>query len=182
MVRLQERLNERRFLAALDDWEQALARYRQHLHRIGPKLPVGLRRLLDTVALHDARVLAIAQGQRGRFTITLHPETDPSRLVVLDYSLLEPPQKTVSLPPDVWSEPVAWLCDEVDVARPARHAGKIPTAPTFLHNILLTNGWEFRLHFASVTISRPAAVLPAGHSATGGQEKPHFQSSPRTIP
>jgi hypothetical protein len=33
--------------------------------------------------------------------------------------------------------------------------------PTFTHDILLSNGWEVRLRFRSMNVTRPAALLPA---------------------
>jgi hypothetical protein len=158
LMRLQDRSSTVRFHAALNDWENAVAAYRQHLQRVAPKLPGGLRRLIGSVALHDARVLAIAHGLRGRFSVTLHPESDPSRFVVLDYSLVEPPEVTVALHAAACSDPVAWLYDELDFVE----KGKRKVGPTFRHAILLSNGWELRLHFARVTVRRPAAFLPGG--------------------
>jgi hypothetical protein len=167
LLRLQDRSTTARFHAALDDWEAALATYRRHLQRIAPKLPSGLRRLLTSVSFHDAHVLAIGQGRgRGRgsaFSITLHPQSDPAHLLVLDYTVVEPPRKTMALPQEACSEPVAWLYDELDVV--AKRKGH--TAPTFLHQILLSNGWEIRLHFSSVAIKRPAALLPCGRGDNG---------------
>ena len=160
LVRLQDRSSAARFQAALDDWETALATYRRHLQRIAPKLPGGLRRLISSVSCHDARVLAIGQGQRSAFSITLHPQSDPAHLLVLDYTAVEPPRKIMALPLEACSEPVAWLYDELDVV--AKRKGQ--SAPTFLHEILLSNGWEIRLHFSSVAIKRPAALLPCDPS------------------
>ena len=165
LLRLQDRSTTARFQAALDDWEKALATYRRHVQRIAPKLPGGLRRLITSVSCHDAHVLAIGQGQ-GRscaFSITLHPQSDPAHLLVLDYTLVEPPRKTMALPLEACSEPVAWLYDELDVVvKRKEHA-----APTFLHEILLSNGWEIRVHFSSVAIKRPAALLPCGRGDNG---------------
>jgi hypothetical protein len=114
--------------------------------------------LVDSVYLHDARILDMWQGIGDRVTITLQPESDPSRLVVLVYGLLEPPQiNPDALPEAVRCEVAAWLYDEVDL-EPAGD-GKGP--PTFTHDILFSNGWEVRLRFRDVTISRPVPLLPA---------------------
>src|SRR5262245_28787525 len=78
------------FLSANEDWEKAVQGYQAHLERIRGKLPARLRQLVQSVALHDARVLDMWQGQRSKYSITLLPESDPSRLVVLAYSLEEP--------------------------------------------------------------------------------------------
>jgi hypothetical protein len=152
--------NEQAFLAAQDDWERAVTAYKERLESIRDGLPTSLRRLVDSVYLHDARVLDMWQGQGRRLTITLQPESDPSRLVVLAYSLTAPPQvEQAVLPAGVCSEPVAWLYDELD-AEPSV-VGEKGGTPTFTHNILLSNGWEVRLRFRSATVTRPVSIIPA---------------------
>jgi hypothetical protein len=108
--------DERTFLSGQAGWEHAVEAYQAQLRRIRPSLPAGLGRLIDSVYLHDARVLDMWQGRRSRFTITLQPESDLSRLVVLAYSLIEPARfDFAALPSEVHSKPVAWLYDELDV-------------------------------------------------------------------
>src|SRR5262249_18466521 len=105
-LRLGNLEDERAFLAAQEDWERAIAGYKAHLQRIRDQLPAGLRRLVETVYLHDARVLDVHQGKRSRFTITLQPESTPSQRVVLVYSLVEPPEiDHAALPESARSEP-----------------------------------------------------------------------------
>lgn len=163
-LRLGNLKNERAFLAAQADWERAIAGYTAHLRRIRASLPISLVRLVDSVYLHDARVLGIWQGPRSRFTVTLQPESDPSRLAILAYSLIEPARfNHGALPADVQSEPVTWLYDELDVdrssLRQAKNRGRIAR-----HDILLSNGWEIGLRFRKVKVSHPAAVLPTWHA------------------
>jgi hypothetical protein len=156
-LRLGNLADERTFLAAQEDWEQAVQRYRDHLGRVGKALPARLRRLVGTVCLHDARVLDMWQDGGRRLTVTLLPESEPARLVVLAYSLAGPPRvERGVLPPERCSEPVAWLYDELGVSRTTD--GK---TRTFTHDILLSNGWEMRLRFHRVGVSRPHALLPA---------------------
>ena len=82
--------DEQAFLAAQRDWEQAVDGYKGRLRRIRK----NCRRawLVDSVYLHDARVLDMWQGRRSRFTITLLPESAPGRFVILAYSVLEAPR------------------------------------------------------------------------------------------
>src|SRR5947209_1257367 len=124
-LRLGDLDHEAVFRAAQQEWEQTLARYQRHLQHIRSVLPAGLRRLLESVYLHDARVLDIWQGSVRRCTITLQPESDRARLVVLSYSLVEPPslQQGV-LPAAVRSEPVAWLYDELAVLKSASNGAR----------------------------------------------------------
>ena len=157
LVRLQDRSDERRFLAALDEWERALTNYQKQLTRVRGDLPDDLQRLLDTVPLHDARVLDMWWGGRSLFTITLHPDADLSRLAVLTYSLAGPPQVYPEvLPEAVRSRPVAWLYDELDFASEGR-----PEGSAFCHSILLSDGREVRLLFRNVTVKRPVPLVPA---------------------
>ena len=118
---------------------------------------------MDSIYLYDARVLDMWQGRRSRFIITLLPESAPGRFVILAYSLVETPRFAYgALPPEVHSQPVAWLYDELDVqpgaAASAGRRGRRLKA--FRHNILLSNGWEITLRFRNVSVSRPVALLP----------------------
>jgi hypothetical protein len=162
-----DRLEEREaFLAAQVEWEEALSGYREQLQRVRKDLPRGLRGLMQTVYLHDARVLAMQQDivrEGSQFLITLQPPSDPSRLVVLGYSLVEEPtiEQNV-LPPDRCQEPIEWLYDELDLDRPEgpRGLSAPPGKPTIRHNILLSNGWEVILRFRYAWVKRPLRVIP----------------------
>jgi hypothetical protein len=162
LVRLQDHSDERRFLAALEEWEAAVAAYREQLHRIQEALPAGLRHLVNTVALHDARVIDLSRGQRSRFTIILQPESDPSRQVVLAYSLVEPVEIIEdALPEAARSQPLQWLYDELEDVQGADNSSQRERsgARTFLHSILLSNGWEVKLRFGRVNVTRPVSLL-----------------------
>lgn len=166
LVRLQDRSNERQFLAALESWEQALNDYRrqlediqQRLRTIQPQPPKYLHkffRFLDTVSLHDARVLVMSWGGERHFRIILHPELQPERLVVLSYSLREPPQIQANvLPEQLRSEPISWLYDEVTLEDQTRKGKQI-----LRHTILLSDGREVGLCFYYVTIELSISLVP----------------------
>src|SRR5688572_18695605 len=117
-LRLGNLNEEREFLAAQEQWEEAIAGYRAQLQRIRKELPRGLRQLVESVYLHDARVLSMHQKEEN-FVVTLQPESDPHRLVVLGYSLVEEPLvKMNQLPEDRCRTPIQWLYDELDLDRP----------------------------------------------------------------
>jgi hypothetical protein len=121
------------------------------------------------VYLHDARVLSMHQRE-DVLVATLQPESDPGRLVVLGYSLVEEPLvKQNQLPEDYCRTPIQWLYDEVDLDRPEGPRGLPAPAdrPTFRHDILLSNGWEVALRFRAVWVHRPIQVIPVvpGHAA-----------------
>jgi hypothetical protein len=86
---------------------------------------------------------------------------------VLRGSRRAPQFKPGALPAEVRSEPVAWLYDELDVDHKRdRKTGRRTRGLTLLHDILLSNGWEIRLRFYHVSVTRPAAVIPT--AAEGG--------------
>jgi hypothetical protein len=157
LARLQDRSHETSFLAALEDWEQAMAAYRNRLMEVRAGAPPEVQQLIDIAPLHDARVLDMWWGGRSQFTITLRPESDPSRLVVLTYSLLTPPTVQEVLPAAIRSEPIAWLYDEVDAA------DKTHEGPAFVHRILLSDGREVTLNFRNVLVERPVSFVPLAH-------------------
>ena len=161
-LRLGDLDDETTFLAAQAEWDTALSGYGEELKRIRKELPRGLRRLVETVYLHDARVLTMHQIEKD-FLITLQPPSDPDRLAVLGYSLVEEPIiDRNALPPERRREPIEWLYDELALDRPEGPRGlPAPSGrPTFRHHILLSNGWEVTLHFRSAWVKRPLRVIP----------------------
>jgi hypothetical protein len=145
------------FLAAQDEWEKALSGYREQLQRIRKGLPPHNRSLrgfvlsVHSVYLHDASVLAMHQSEEDCI-ITLQPPSDPERLTVLSYKLVEEPRIEQNvLPPERCREQIEWLYDELDLDGPE---------PTLRHNILLSNGWEVTLRFRWARVKRPLRVIP----------------------
>lgn len=133
-------------------WQEAAERY--GLARLRPKLPDGLRHLLETYYLHDADVLSMGQ-RRQSFVIVLRLDVPPRELLVLQYRLIQEP----TINRDVFKQehaaeagPVQWMYDEVDrIARPPE---------TFTHSILLSNGWEIQLCVRDVKVVRSETVFP----------------------
>jgi hypothetical protein len=155
LMKLQDRSNERSFIAALEEWERALDAYRKRLRHLRGESPSDLQLVLEAGSLHDARVLDMWWGGRTQFTITLQPEADAARLVVLTYSLFEPPTiEEDVLPEAVRSEPLAWLYDELDVRSRKKQS-------SFSHRILLSDGREVHLHFRNAIVKRPLSMVPA---------------------
>jgi hypothetical protein len=177
-LRLGDLEHEKSFLAAHEEWETAVAGYGEHLRKIHEDLPTGLRRLIESVYLHDARVLDIWQGPVSRLSITLQPESDRGHLAVLHYSLVQPPSiKTGILPALACSEPTAWLYDELDAVKPASNGRKRrqnAITKVFIHDILLSNGWEIELLFRDVTVSRPVPLIPHVPHLHGARAVPPF--------
>ena len=161
-LRLGNLDNETEFLAALQDWEDAISAYRAYSDEIKPKFLPTLRRFIGSAYLHDARVLSMHQNEEN-YVITLQSSSDPLRLVVFWYDLVEEPRVTTGLlPTERCREPIEWLYDKFDLDQPEGPRG-LPRAsgnPTFRHDILLSNGWEVALRFRQIEIKRPLRVIP----------------------
>jgi hypothetical protein len=78
--------------AAADEWEQAVAKYNAELDSIRPDLPPGVRALLASCSLHDARILSISEARRRpRLSLLIQLEGRPTRpgdLLELQYLLV----------------------------------------------------------------------------------------------
>ena len=113
-------------------------------------------------------------------SLTLRPQP-PSDLVVLGYTLTESPTINRAALPEVYrTEDVAWLYDELTHER-------VPGPPSWLtsadrakgdgratvttHDILLSNGWEVRLRFRKIKVSRPQTLIPARHPGENDHEE-----------
>ncbi|MBI1913863.1 MAG: hypothetical protein HYS12_03860 [Planctomycetes bacterium] len=176
-VRLQNCRDQQVFLDANQAWERAVESYGAQLEEIRPDMPEGLRQLTDLGSLHDASVLSAWQG-RTRLTVVLHPELEASRLVVLTYHLVDPPYiDRTAIPDEYRSSHTLWLYDEIgleretvfDVTARVQFRSEDPAATgsrresrarVFTHDILLSNGWEMRLRFHYLEVSRPTGLIP----------------------
>jgi hypothetical protein len=109
------------------------------------------------VCLHDATVLGEWQG-RTRLHLLVRPEGGGDRLVLLTYTLAEPPRVTVAaLPAELRSPQPVWMYDEVGVERQSPR-GRASKGPVFTHSILLRDGRELSLRFRRFQMARPEAL------------------------
>jgi len=131
-------------------WEEAAARYEAYLESIRPGLPEAVLALLDGYDLHDARVLTM--GQRGQeFVVSLQLDIPPRDVLTLTYRLAGPPViRKLSFPSG--GEKALWLYDEIE--RTATNP------PSFVHAILLSNGWEVAVPFHDIATTTLTAVYP----------------------
>lgn len=142
---------------ANEEWESALAEYREHLSRIWDSMPSPVRKLTE-VCLHDAEFLGLDQNVDPLLLPTdeLAPHTFWTATAIID---VNQKGKIVSLiyllwdrvrehaPMQRWPFSKAsphWLYDEVDVA-PGRQV-------MFSHRVLLSNGRVLEIPFVSAIV------------------------------
>jgi hypothetical protein len=123
-------------------------------------------------------VVSIWQAQT-RLTIVLQLQGEPSRLCVLTYSLIDSPYLDPSALPDQYrSGQATWLYDEIGIDRDTLfdaatgiqyrsgsqttvNGGQQRGAAVYTQDVLISNGWELRLRFHQLTITRPTALILA---------------------
>jgi hypothetical protein len=170
------RLQDLRDSAARKAWDRAGEQYSASLEKLWPRLPSTVRKLAALPLLHDAEVMCMTQS-RSNVSVTLEPETDDGRLIVLSYTFAEEPQINRSAFPDRYrTEYVAWLYDEIALGKPEANRPSSRRGTTtrnaqvavYHHDILLSNGWELSLRFRQVKITRPQRLLAADGNGKGG--------------
>lgn len=138
-----------------EEWDRVCEDYEAYLQTVLPRMPPGLKHLVEGYYLHDARVLSL--GRRGpTFVLVVQLDTPPQSILTCTYELLsEPNIQAEALPPDArfgWDPPL-WLYNEIE---------QVESEPGgWRENLLLSNGWEVALHFREVTVEEFDAILPA---------------------
>jgi hypothetical protein len=177
-VRLQDCETPDEFRAVNSEWELAAKRYSARLRDLTPRLTGALRRFVRHGSLHDARVLDIGTAER-KATLVVQEDLGQN-LLSFTYSLVDAPVFDRDALPDEHRTPHAlWLYDELDIdtkmlfnprlrmkkkarATSASAAGGDDWKPIYAHSILLSNGWEIRLRFHNLAISRTTSLLGVG--------------------
>ncbi len=141
--------------AAQEEWDCACDSYGHYFDSIKGKMPSGLRHIEESYQLHDAKVRGL--GKQGHsFVIVLQLDSPPQPLVTLTFDLVnEPKINPTDLPLQFRStgSVVEWQYDELEL---------IPgEPPIWSWSILLSNGWEVKLHFRDVQVQEAQALLPA---------------------
>jgi hypothetical protein len=157
--------------AAEADWEEAGDRYVAYLDTVRPQFTPGLRKIDDSYYLHDAEIRGMGQDGRS-FVIVLQLDTPPYSLLTFTYDLVdEPAIDREALPADYrcTGARVDWQYDEME---------RVPGDPaTWRQSILLSNGWEVRLHFRDVRVQEARALLPAPRTPTAAPLAPSVSQS-----
>jgi hypothetical protein len=155
---------------AAAQWDQVCRAYDNHLKRIRPSLPRAARSLLHCFCLHDARVLMMVLREEPlALSIFLELATPRDEGVQLVYVLVKGPAFLSHPSLQEAKAPLVWLYDEFEVQR-------TKGAPAFKHSILFANGWELRLSFREMRLTRykkifsPTMDHPGENGAREGLE------------
>jgi hypothetical protein len=136
-------------LAAYEEWERAIGRYRRRYRQLKPRFPKAVRQFEEELSLQGAEVMAPAKlatpvfpGSKEDVILvaqnlnTVIPEF-LNTLVVLQYAVAGEAviEKVDS---DVFPQTnPTWICDEIDVVEPG----------IFSHEILISTGRIVKLRF-----------------------------------
>ncbi len=144
---------------ANDEWESALAEYREHLSRIRDSMPSTVRKLTE-LCLHDAEFLGLEQNvdplllptneiaPHASWTATAIIDVNQKgKIVSLIYLLWDRVREHASMQRWPFSKECPhWLYDEVDVAPSPQRM--------FLHRILMSNGRVLEIPFVSALVHK----------------------------
>jgi hypothetical protein len=137
-------------------WQGRAGAYRKRLQEIKHRLPLGVRKLMRSLTLHDAELLTINHAEvrgRARFFLSFRLADGDGRAgVQLRYDLVKP-LKVVLHDSGVSGDPHLFaLYDEFDVAADG----------TVTHAILMTGGVELRVRFTNLLVTRFTQVVAPG--------------------
>jgi hypothetical protein len=141
--------------AAAVKWQGRAEAYRKRLREIHHRLPLGVRKLMRSLTLHDAYLLTMNHAKvRGRPQFFLNfqlADGDGRAGVQLRYDVVKPPK--VVLHDHVSADTVLFaLYDEFDVS----------AGGTLTHSILMTGGVEVRVRFANLHMTAFTRVVAPG--------------------
>lgn len=150
--------------AADAEYEALQTEHEKHLRRIEPELPAPVREF-NQLLLHDARVWSIAR-KGEQLLMVLHKQIPPRELVILSYTLTEEPYVNAeALPPRQRCPVMDFLYDELDLSGEGDRK-------QYTQSILFSNGWEMRLRFRDIRVTRaeplyPVPSMPFSPTSTG---------------
>ncbi len=143
-------------------WEEAGEHYVAYLDTVRPRFPAGLRRIDESYYLHDAIVCSMGRRQQT-FVMVLRLDPAPQSILTFTYDLVEDPVIIKDAIPqeEFGGGPlVEWQYNEIEMVE--------GNPPTWRESLLLSNGWELRLHFRDVRVEEAQAVLPTPGQVTPG--------------
>lgn len=161
-LRLQDTSDEPAWLAAHQEWEQALAAYWARVRELAARLPPegpfeGIRQYLQLGSLHDATITSCWYEGSDTLKIQVQPSLPGERLVLLEYLLTQDPFVLPNcLPPEYRSTTLEWMYDELTVLPQSVANGTM----IFNHALFLSNGWEMDITFSRLKVMRFHSIWP----------------------
>ncbi len=139
--------------AAQEEWEEIHRHYLDHLEKLRPKLPRGVKPLLRKFCLHDARLIALGLRHDNReLFLMLELDRPHHQGLTLTYDLTRRPELIRHPELSKPGTPIEWLYDELDLGKGGEH-------PIFRHSILFTGGRELELTFRTLRLTAFEKVL-----------------------
>jgi hypothetical protein len=92
--------------------------------------------------------------------VTLRLDTPPQSILTLVYDLVDDPVIIQDALPQEVGTIVEWQYNEIEMVD--------DDPPSWRESLLLSNGWEVKLHFRDVTVEEAEAVLPSPRHAQAG--------------
>jgi hypothetical protein len=139
--------------AAAAKWQERAEAYRKRLREIRHRLPLGVRQLMRSVTLHDAYFLTLNFAEvRGRQQLFLSFRLaggDGQAGVQLRYDVVKSLKAVVHEPNNSGDTGLFTLYDEFEAAADG----------TVTHSILMTGGFEIRVRFTNLVITRFTKVV-----------------------
>jgi hypothetical protein len=130
---------------ANEDWETAVEEYHKRLAKLGPRLVPNVRKLANSLCLHDAGYLGLRHPKIRQLdhSIAVLASQKEATVFLLVYTLAEEPQVHEAKPHWRFSKKqVHWLYDEFDIDSHGNQQ----------HEILLSNGKIIKLRFRDVQL------------------------------
>jgi hypothetical protein len=142
--------------AAAVRWQRRADAYRKRLRELQHRLPLGVRKLLRAITLHDASLLSVnlaTVGGRTHFFLSFRLADGVGRAgVQIRYDLVKPLKVLWHDPKVSEDERLFALYSEFDILADG----------TLTHAILMTRGVEFRVRFNNLVITSFTHVLAPG--------------------
>jgi hypothetical protein len=157
--------------AAAARWRRRAAAYRKRIQEIRRRLPLGVRRLMRSVTLHDAYLLSTNLAkERGRTRFFLSfklADGDGRAGVQLRYDLAKPLKVVLHEGTAPAGTVLFALYDEFDVSEDG----------TLAHSILMTGGVETRVRFTNLLVTHFTRVVAPGRSRSDVKELTEMAAS-----
>jgi hypothetical protein len=157
--------------AAAAKWQRRAAAYRKRIQEIQQRLPLGARRLMRTLTLHDAYLLSTNLAkERGRTQFFLSfklSDGDGRAGVQLRYDLAKPLKVVLHERAAPAGTVLFALYDEFD----AKEDGALT------HSILMTGGVEARVRFTNLVVTHFTRVVAPGRGRSDVRELAEMAAS-----